>query len=139
MNKKLIYALTIGILIISFSVAYYFIFSSQDTKKQNNKEEVLRQRWQEYTNLIMVGLCKNAYDDFLTQGSKTRNTFQNYEQFGCTNKKEKVERVKIDYIVFTDNNRADIKLKFEPVSLNYYYHWDVETWYLETGNWKRDY
>lgn len=139
LSKILKVALIIGILVVAFSVFYYLVLLPKQKQKPLPKasfeEMQLRNDWQNYWDLIEVGQCEKAFD-YLSASSKAIRGFNNFRLYGCEDRKD-LSDIKIEKVVFSDKNRADIKIYFTPYSPNY--HWDVETWIKQDGKWKRDF
>ncbi len=129
-----------GIILISLSLFYYFVMlpyqKQNPTQKMSSEEIQLRKDWQNYWDLIEVNQCQKAFDEYLSKHSQVTRGFDNFRLYGCEDRKE-LTNVQIEKVVFSDKNRADIKIYFTPYSPNY--HWDVETWIREDGQWKRNF
>ena len=105
MEKLKQYKFLIAILIISILgiTAYFFYLTT---------EKVLRERFEKFSNMIEVGLCREAYDGFITVNSKTRKGYDNFLAH-CNYRKKDWKNINIQTIVFSGQNRADIKYSYD--------------------------
>lgn len=169
LNKILKIVGIIAIVLVALSASYYFVSKANQNKqvksKEPTREDQLRERFKLYSDMIGVGLCQEAYNEFITAGSQVRKGYQGF-LYHCTYRKEKWKNFEIQNIVFSGDNRADIKMTYDlgrpdrnsrefrecadsdfstylscldSAPLAFEKTETIETWLFEENKWKRDY
>lgn len=156
--KQYKYIIILTLVILGFAF-YWYLYRPEQIKKD------LPVRMEQYSNMIEMKLCQEAYDEFITSGSKERKGRNFF--YHCEYRAEDWENIIIEKILFTDGERADVKIKYDLLSADLdskeYLNCTrnpymvivsdcmdidtrkitnketIETWFLEDGKWKRDY
>jgi len=75
-----------------------------------NKQELLLSRFNGFSSMISVNLCKEAYDEFITSNSKQIKGDNFFAH--CKYRNEDWSNINIEAIAFSGNRRADIKYSY---------------------------
>jgi hypothetical protein len=173
-NQRLKLAAFSASITLMICAAFYFLYLASEKSDKNEfqpvsvsmtSDKALRERFQRFSDLIDVGLCQEAYDGFITAGSKVRKGYEGFLAH-CQYRQEKWKNFSLENVVFSGDNRADIKLAYDLgrpdleneryrdcansrfskyitcetiAPLKYERTTTLETWILEDGKWKRDY
>lgn len=105
-------------------------------------EKKLQERFNQYSKMIEVGLCQEAFDEFITKGSKELKGEDFFAH--CNYRKEDWHDIKIQTVVFSGKKRADIKYTYDIDTRDFTdrvrtQKETIETWLIEGGKWMRDY
>lgn len=159
-NKLLKIALIIAILTIAGSILYRYVvylpqrfIPKEEKSQQDILEETVLERFNSYSDMISVQLCKEAYDEFITKGSMERKGYDNFLAH-CKYRGTSWGNIQVQNIVFSSETRVDIKYTYNRESIisplflsgkpskieaETIYDSSIETWLLEDSKWKRDY
>lgn len=123
MNRTSNKWIVLSIVIAALAIAGlgYFAFTKYYQPKVEAKKKVMEEtirkdafshRFDEYSNMISVGLCQEAYNEFISEGSKTRKGQGFFDH--CKYRKEKWNNFNTSTTVFSpDYKRADVKLAYD--------------------------
>ena len=163
------------IFVVGFVVCYYLTVMlpkqraamAQAIRAQT--EANLRSSYKNFSGMIAVGLCQQAYDQYTIPDPIPTKGYDDFLAY-CKNRGDNWSNINIETIVFSGNTRADIASSYdvaEPDLDSQSYQdciknpqlfvdpWNdtcssnasqktekrqlVETWLLENGTWKQDY
>jgi len=161
-NKIFKIVLAIAILLIAISVFYRYVIYLPERfipKEEKSQEDIIKEavleRFNKYSDMISLNLCKEAYEEFITKGSMQRKGYENFQEH-CKNRGKNWNNIEIQNIVVSSETRTDIKynydMEFKIIDLSLYlsgksseakteiiHNSFIETWLFEDGKWKRDY
>lgn len=174
MSKILKIIILVVILLLIILFFYYKFFlplkEREELKIQNQKQEarkdLLLKRFNEFSDMINVNLCQEAYNEFIASESKEKKGYLGF-QAHCDYRRDNWSNFKIQTVFFSSENRADIKYFFDLSTPDLYSKEytecmknifgnlfggcskaaprkiekseSIETWLFEDGKWKRDY
>lgn len=136
----------LGLLLLLFIIAcilfYKLIYFPDKLKRTINSspEMVLRSETKKYSDLVDVGLCREAYDTYVTESSKASKGFDGREGFlsHCKYIRNGYAIAVINKVIFSNETRADVQYRATSKYDNEVSYF-VETWIKERGIWKRDF
>jgi hypothetical protein len=113
MDKVLRNSIIGAMFIFSLSVSYYFVVALPKEKqgyvpKKDDVSIELRKAFDDLGGMIKVDLCKEAYIKYVTEASKERKGFDNF-QAHCQYRSKDWSNFEIQNIVFSGDSRADIR------------------------------
>ena len=100
--------ISLVVIIVLFGAGFYVW---ENVNIGLNKQELLLKRFNQFSSMISVNLCQEAYDQFITANSKQIKGDNFFDH--CKYRNEDWSNIKIENIVFSGNNRADIKYSFD--------------------------
>ena len=158
--------------IVGFGVCYGLMVEVPKIKaakvqaSQAQMESNLRGNFQKFSNMITVGLCQQAYDQYTIPDPIPTKGYDDFLAY-CKNRENNWSNINIETVVFSGNNRADVKSSYnfsEPdldsqdyknclngTILNTFDFCSsiaptkivkntlLETWLLQNGTWRQDY
>lgn len=149
------------------SLFYLTIFNKNTAKESQNtatdtlKEDAVLKNFYDIRRMQEVGLCKEAYDKYITTGSRDRKGYGGYQP-ACEYQGKNWKNYNIIDVYILNDTRADVKYGVDVMTEDFdscremktwdslnacaanipkipkYKEW-VETWLYEDGMWKRDY